>query len=126
VLASGGVDVEAAIDDLLEVSRDIRAVVAVDGDRVVATTLPAARAAAVADVARSLVAEAERVEPSRESGVASVAAGFRDACVFVVKEGDRFAVATTGCSPAARVVLHDLRSLVRSHAVETGAAGAPA
>jgi hypothetical protein len=120
------VDVGAAIDDLLEVSRDVRAVVVADGDRVVGTTLPAATAAAVATVARALVAEAERVQPGHDGGVRSVEASFRDACVFVVLEGERIAAATTGCAPAGRVVLHDLGSLVRAPAAELAAAGAPA
>ena len=100
---------------LLEVSADVTAAVVFDeeGD-VVAATLGAGRAAAIADAAGGMLAYAAALRPS--VSVDRIEAVTRGSGVYVIRHGDRAIVATTGPKPFAPLVRHDLRECLASFA----------
>jgi predicted regulator of Ras-like GTPase activity (Roadblock/LC7/MglB family) len=125
VLASGGVDADSALVDLVEVSRDIRAALLLDRDgNILASTFDDGPAAAFAAAVHALVSAAEAAKPGDVGALARLRAELRDGCVFVVADDDLLAAATTDAKPAAALVVHDLEACL--HTLTGVEADAPA
>jgi predicted regulator of Ras-like GTPase activity (Roadblock/LC7/MglB family) len=107
----GAMDAAQAIADLTEISPQVRdvAVIAPDGT-LVGSNAPEQTASRLADVARRLVGEAERLRP----GVAQLEAATVAGSVFVVRDGDRLIAATTTPEPTVGLVFYDLKYCLRS------------
>jgi predicted regulator of Ras-like GTPase activity (Roadblock/LC7/MglB family) len=116
----GAMDAAQAIADLTEISPQIKEVAVIGPDgAVVGSNAPENAAGRLADVARRLVGEAERLRP----GVAQLEAATVAGSVFVVRDGDRLIAATTTPEPTVGLVFYDLKVCLRS--VGEGVDGAP-
>ena len=89
----GAMDAAQAIDDLKEISPQVRDVVVIG-----------------ADGAKRLVEAAESMRP----GVAQLEAATLGGSVFVVRDGDRVIAATTSPEPTVGLVFYDLKTCLRS------------
>ena len=118
MLASGGVDAEAALADLVDVSRDVEAAVLLRDGRMAASGLPDERAEAFAAAVRKIVAAAEHMKPGEEAPLMRLDARVGGKALVIVRDGDRLAAAT-GARATAALVAYDLTACLR--AVETGA-----
>jgi predicted regulator of Ras-like GTPase activity (Roadblock/LC7/MglB family) len=107
------VDTEAALAELMELSAQIEtaAVLASDGS-VIAATVTAERAAALAAAAGRLADAAHAVRPDGPQ-VARVEVTLPEGSTFLVYEGERRIVATTVPEPTAGLVVYDLRTCLR-------------
>ena len=109
-------DVLQALSDLTEISSQIEAAVILDADgSTMAATLDDTRGADLARAANELLAAARRAtgkEPAQLE--ASTVSG----SVFLVRDGERTIVATTGPEPTVGLVFYDLKSCLRSVAAE--------
>ena len=117
-----------AIRELKDLSTQIDAVVLAQGDgSPIASTLADDRAARVGKLAADLVGRADgvRSDLGREA-LAQVQAATPDGSVFVVLDGGRMAVATTGADPTVGLVFYDLKTLLRQVAEEPSEAPAEA
>ena len=105
-------DAAQAIDDLKEISPQVRDVVVIGADGAPAgsslTEEPAVER--LADGARRLVEAAEAMRP----GVAQLEAATLGGSVFVVRDGDRLIAATTSPEPTVGLVFYDLKTCLRS------------
>jgi Roadblock/LC7 domain len=120
VLASGGVDAEAALADLVDVSRDVEAAMVLLPDgRVAASGFPDERAEAFAAAVRKVVAAAEHMKPGEEAPLTRLDARLRGEALVIVRDGDRLAAATARATAPAALVAYDLNACLRS--VETDA-----
>jgi hypothetical protein len=112
------VDAERALADLLELSRDVDAVVILDGDwQVAASNLDADAAETFARHVAELAREAELVKPGVDAGLARLHAATEAGALFVVREPDRAVAATAPRTAPAALVAHDLRTCLRELAV---------
>jgi hypothetical protein len=115
VLASGGVDAEGALAHLVDVSSDVESAVLLGADgNAAASTLGAERTTTFAAAVQRVVAAAEAVKPGDAAALLRVEARLRHGSLFVVRDGERLAAATTGASPSAALVFHDLGTCLRS------------
>ena len=109
-------DVQQALSDLTEISSQIEAAVILDADgSTMAATLDDTRGADLARAANELLAAARRAtgkEPAQLE--ASTVSG----SVFLVRDGERTIVATTGPEPTVGLVFYDLKSCLRSVSAE--------
>ena len=115
-----------AIAELKELSTQIEAVVLASRDgHVTASSLHDGAAAQVATAAGSLLGGADEVrrDMGRES-LTQVQAVTPDGSVFVVVDGERLAVATTGNDPTVGLVFYDLKTLLRQTAPQDSDDGA--
>ena len=81
---------------------------------VTAATVDDARAERLGGLARDLVAGADSVRGDLgRDALAQLQAATPDGSVFVVLDGDRIAVATTGAEPTVGLVFYDLKTLLR-------------
>jgi predicted regulator of Ras-like GTPase activity (Roadblock/LC7/MglB family) len=118
-----------AIRELKDLSTQIAAVLLARTDGTpIASTMAGERAARVGKLACDLVARADgvRSDLGREA-LAQLQAATSDGSVFVVVDGARIAVATTGPDPTVGLVFYDLKTLLRQVAetpVEPAAAPA--
>jgi hypothetical protein len=106
-----GMDADPAVEELLRVSEDVRAVVVFErGGEVSASSLTEDEAAEVAGIADGMLAYADRLRPDRTA--VRLDASTREADVYVVTSGERVtvAIADPGSTPA--LVQHDLRTLL--------------
>jgi len=105
-----------ALDELMDLSSQVEAAVILDGGaNVLASTLPDERAAGFARAGSRLLEAAGSVRTGAESGdVIQIGAATATGSVFLVREGDRAVLATTGAAPTAGLVLYDLRTCLRS------------
>ena len=120
-------DAAAAIDELRSLSTqiDVIMVAARDGS-VTASTVEGDRAERLGGLARELVAGADTVRGDLgRDALSQLQAATPDGSVFVVLDGDRMAVATTGADPTVGLVFYDLKTLLRQ-LDDDGAAAAPA
>jgi len=100
-----------AVQELLRVSEDVRAVVVVEpGGEITAASVPDDEAAELAEAAGALLATADKLRPNREA--LRVEAFTPDGDVYVARSGERVtvAVAAPGSTPA--LVRHDLRTIL--------------
>ena len=103
---------DQALQKLLEVSEDVEAAVIFDREgEPVASTVGDEPARFAAGIAAAMLAYADalRTDATARRLEATTAEGV----VFVVREGERAVVATTGEEPVAGLVYHDLRALLR-------------
>jgi len=107
----GDMDAAQAIADLTEISPQVRdvAVIAADGS-LTGSNAAEARAARLAEAAKRLVEEADRMRP----GVAQLEAATLEGSVFVVRDGGRLIAATTTPEPTVGLVFYDLKTCLRS------------
>jgi hypothetical protein len=103
-----------ALDELTEISSQIRSAVLLDaaGAVVAATGADGER---FAEAARALLAAAEEARGG-ERALTQLEAATLDGSVFVVREGERTIAATTGPEPTVGLVFYDLKSALRSAA----------
>jgi predicted regulator of Ras-like GTPase activity (Roadblock/LC7/MglB family) len=105
-------DAAQAIDDLKEISPQVRdvVVIGVDGAPAGSSLTEEAAAGRLADGARRLVEAAEAMRP----GVAQLEAATLGGSVFVVRDGDRLIAATTSPEPTVGLVFYDLKTCLRA------------
>jgi predicted regulator of Ras-like GTPase activity (Roadblock/LC7/MglB family) len=120
-------DAAAAIDELRSLSTQIDVILVARRDgTVTASTLDSARADRLGGLARDLVAGADGVRGDLgRDALSQLQAATPDGSVFVVLDGDRMAVATTGADPTVGLVFYDLKTLLRQLG-DDNAAAAPA
>jgi predicted regulator of Ras-like GTPase activity (Roadblock/LC7/MglB family) len=108
-------DPAAALAELKSLSTQIQVVMLVDRDgSVTAATADGDRATRLGQLARDLVAGADAVRGDLgRDALAQLQAATPDGSVFVVVDGDRLAVATTGADPTVGLVFYDLKTLLR-------------
>jgi predicted regulator of Ras-like GTPase activity (Roadblock/LC7/MglB family) len=108
-------DAAAAIDELKGLSTQIEVIMVAGRDgAVTAATVEGARAERLGGLARDLVAGADSVRGDLgRDALAQLQAATPDGSVFVVLDGDRIAVATTGADPTVGLVFYDLKTLLR-------------
>jgi predicted regulator of Ras-like GTPase activity (Roadblock/LC7/MglB family) len=105
------VDATQALEELTEISSQVgaAAVFRADGS-VEASTLAGERAGAFVQAARALLDAAGERDRDVQQLEAATAAG----SVFVVRDGERAIVATTGPEPTVGLVFYDLKSCLRT------------
>jgi predicted regulator of Ras-like GTPase activity (Roadblock/LC7/MglB family) len=105
------VDAAQSLSDLREISSQIRAAVIVDEQGAVAgSTL--LDGAALAEAGSTLLARAAAVRDGGEP--TQLEAATEEGSVFVLRDGGRTIVATTGASPTVGLVFYDLKSALRA------------
>jgi hypothetical protein len=103
-------DAAQALADLTEISSQIESAVIVDeGGAVAGSTLGSG--SALAEAGRALLDQAEATRGSRPT---QLEAATIDGSVFVLSDGKRTIVATTGPEPTVGLVFYDLKSCLRS------------
>ena len=115
MLASGGVDADGALGDLVDVSHDVEAAALLGTDgTALASTLDGDAAASFAAAVYRVVSAAEAVKPGEAAELSRLEVRLSDGSLFVVRDDDRLAAATTGPSISGALVFHDLGSCLRS------------
>ncbi len=108
---------QTALAELTEISTQVEAAVLVDPKgAVAASTLPDEWAARLASGARQLL---EAAAEAGQAEVTQLEAATGDGSLFVVREGRRLLVATTGPEPTAGLVFYDLRRCLRKAGEQT-------
>jgi predicted regulator of Ras-like GTPase activity (Roadblock/LC7/MglB family) len=118
------VDPAAAIAELRELSTQIQTIVVCGRNgALLSASVQDSAAARIAEAAVSLAdgADQVRADLGREA-LAQLQAATPGGSVFVVCDGDRMAVATTGSDPTVGLVFYDLKTLLRQIAEGNGAA----
>lgn len=113
-------DAAQALADLTEISSQIEAAALFDGDGIQGSTLADAGAAGSLVAAANALLEGAAGFRTGGGDVTQLEASTHQGSVFVVCDGPRRIVATTGSDPTAGLVFYDLKSCLR------GAAAAPA
>ena len=121
-------DAAAAIDELKGLSTQIEVILVAGRDgAVTAATVEGPRADRLGGLARDLVAGADSVRGDLgRDALSQLQAATPDGSVFVVLDGDRMAVATTGADPTVGLVFYDLKTLLRQLAAADGKDGGDA
>ena len=105
----------AALAELTEISTQIEAAVLFDADgKVVAATIPEARAAQVATSAKALLEQAGQIGGHGE--LTQLEASTAEGSLFVVRDGSTMIAASTSAEPTAGLVFYDLKSALRAAA----------
>jgi hypothetical protein len=103
---------DQALRELLEVSEDIVAALILDRKgEPAAATVDDDRARTAAEIAGGMLAYMDALRTG--ASVERLVAVTPDASLFLVRDGDRAAVAATGPDPVAGLVYHDLRATLR-------------
>jgi len=117
-----------ALAELRDLSTQIEVVALANrsGD-LVASTMEGQAAVKLARLAADIVSQADQVrgDLGREP-LAQLQAATPDGCLFVVLDGDRLAVATTGPDPTVGLIFYDLKTLLRQLAREDSEAAVSA
>jgi len=117
-----------ALAELKDLSTQIEVVALANrsGD-LVASTMEGQAAVKLARLAADIVSQADQVrgDLGREP-LAQLQAATPDGCLFVVLDGDRLAVATTGPDPTVGLIFYDLKTLLRQLAREDSEAAVSA
>jgi hypothetical protein len=107
-------DAGAAVQELLRVSEDVRAVVVFElGGEITTASVPDDDAAEIAEAAAALLATADRLRPDREA--LRVEAFTPDGDVYVARTAERVTVAVAAPGSTAALVQHDLRTILAEH-----------
>jgi hypothetical protein len=119
-------DANAALAQLLEVSDDVRAAVVFERGEPLTSNLPEDEAAEIAGLADAMLAYADTLR--KGAAAKQLEAVTPDGDVYVVRHGERGAVAIATPGSLAGVVQHDLRTLLASlaRARRKATASAPA
>jgi predicted regulator of Ras-like GTPase activity (Roadblock/LC7/MglB family) len=103
---------DQALRELLEVSEDVTAVLLLDSEgTVLAASVEDEAAEQAAPIAAAMLAYADSLRTNTRTRRLEAATG--QGHVFLVREGERAVVATTGADPVAGLVLHDLGTALR-------------
>ena len=103
---------DQALRDLLDVSEDVVAAVIVGADgAAVAASVDQNAGSRAAGIVAAMLAYADALRSKAEA--TRLQARTPHGSVFVVRDGDRAAVAATSPAPVAGLVLHDLRAVLR-------------
>jgi predicted regulator of Ras-like GTPase activity (Roadblock/LC7/MglB family) len=102
-----------ALRELMEVSSQIIAAVALDGDGAVLASSPEDAGPGLAAAVLELVAAASDLGAQKRE-VTRVEVELDEGALFVVREGGRTLAATTGPDPTSGLVVYDLRTCVQS------------
>jgi hypothetical protein len=106
-----GMDADPAVEELLRVSEDVRAVVVFErGGEVITSSLPEDDASEVAGIADAMLAYADRLRPDRTT--VRLEASTHEADVYVATSGERVTVAIAEPGSTSPLVQHDLRTLL--------------
>jgi len=107
-------DAAQAITELMQISTQVEAAVALGADGAVVASAPegSSMVAALASAATELVAAASELGSGKEA--TRVEIELAGGAVFVLSEGGRTVAATTGPEPSAGLVVYDLRTCLRS------------
>ena len=103
-------DVAEALSDLTEISSQIRSAAIVDAQGALLGST--AGGDALAGVVQSLVDEAQRVRGGAAPTQLEVST--HEGSVFVLRDGERTIVATTGPEPTVGLVFYDLKSCLKA------------
>src|SRR5436309_14162786 len=116
-------DAAQALVELTEISPQIEVAVIFDeGGAVEGSTLQdAEHSRELARLGAQLVDEASRVRSAEAGDVLQLQAQLNAGSVFLLRDGERRIVATTGQEPTVGLVFYDLRSGLRSLREEAGA-----
>jgi predicted regulator of Ras-like GTPase activity (Roadblock/LC7/MglB family) len=104
-----------ALAELKDLSTQIEVVaLATRSGELVASTAQGQPAVKLARLAADIVGQADQVagDLGREP-LAQLEASTADGCLFVVLDGDRLAIATTGPDPTVGLIFYDLKTLLR-------------
>jgi hypothetical protein len=104
-------DADPAVEELMRVSEDVRAVVVFEpGGEITTSSVPDDEAAEIAKAADAMLTTADRLRPDREAQ--RVEAFTLEADIYVTRSEERVtvAIAAGGSTPA--LVQHDLRTLL--------------
>jgi predicted regulator of Ras-like GTPase activity (Roadblock/LC7/MglB family) len=119
------VEPSAALADLTEISSQVEAAVLFDsGGEVMASTVDHERARRLAESARALLDEAGRVRSSG-SEVTQLELATPEGSVFLVRDGERLILATTGAEPTVGLIFYDLKTCLRNAEEEPGRTPVP-
>jgi predicted regulator of Ras-like GTPase activity (Roadblock/LC7/MglB family) len=112
-------DAAQALSDLTEISSQIEAALVLDTDgSTMASTLDGSRAEELARATQELLACVGRAAGDGAGKLAQLEVSTTDGSVFVVRDEERTIAATTGPEPTVGLVFYDLKSCLRSIAVE--------
>jgi predicted regulator of Ras-like GTPase activity (Roadblock/LC7/MglB family) len=115
-------DAAQALADLTEISSQIeQAVLFGEQGEIEASTLSGDRAQKLAQLADELLREARSVGEGGD-GLTQLEVSTRAGSVFLVADGERRIVATTGPEPTVGLVFYDLKSCLRAAAEDTAPA----
>ena len=108
-------DAAQALADLTEVSSQIEGAVFVEANgKLLASTFPGERGAAVGAAAVGLLRSAEASPASGDrAALTQVVASLPTGAVFVVRSGERLVAAVTGRDPTVGLILYDLKTCLR-------------
>jgi hypothetical protein len=108
-------DAAQALADLTEISSQIEAAVLFDGGGAVlgSTLADGARSAELVDAANELLEGADEVRAG-DGALTQLDAALLEGSVFVVRDGERRILATTGPEPTVGLVFYDLKSCLRN------------
>jgi predicted regulator of Ras-like GTPase activity (Roadblock/LC7/MglB family) len=113
------VDAAQALEDLTEISSQIRAAVLFDeGGSVLGSTLSDDGSSSELVRAANQLLDAAAEMQMGEGKLTQLDAATHDGSVFVVSDGDRRIVATTAAEPTVGLVFYDLKSALRAIADE--------
>jgi len=112
------VDAAQSLREATALSSQIERCAIVGGDGAAVAAVPAGAGETLARAAAELLDAA----PRRPAATRSVEVGLDVGSVFVVTDGSRTAVATTGPEPTSALVLHDLRACLQRISAEDSAA----
>ena len=111
----GRVDATQALQELMAVSSQITAAIALDGDGSVLAVSPGNPAAAASLTSSTLELVAAASDLGRDNGeVSRVEVELDEGAFFVVREGGRIVAATTGPKPTSGLVIYDLRTCAQA------------
>jgi hypothetical protein len=114
VLASGAVDAERALADLLELSRDLEGAAVLGLEwRVLAASVAPEQAEQLGSRLGELVEEAERVKPGAEGRLTRLRAAIETETLYVVRDGDHVVAGWAQRSAAPGLLFHDLSACLR-------------
>ena len=104
-------DVAQALSDLAEISSQITAAAVVGDDGKLLGSTGSADGERLADAGRRLLEEAQRL---RGAEPVQLEVSTHGGSVFVLREGGRAIVATTGAEPTVGLVFYDLKSCLKA------------
>jgi predicted regulator of Ras-like GTPase activity (Roadblock/LC7/MglB family) len=109
-------DAVAALADLTEISSQVETAVVLDDAGAVLASTPgdAARGERLARAGLDLLAAGQRHFQGEERTLTQLEVALKEGSVFVVRDGGRSIVATTGAGPTSGLVFYDLRTCLRA------------
>jgi len=111
----GAMDAGQALDELLALSSQITAAIALDADGSVLAVSPGSSSASASLASSTLELVAAASDLGKDNGeVTRVEVELEDGAFFVVREGGRVVAATTEPTPTSGLVIYDLRTCAQA------------